>query len=265
MRVCAKYVGAKYHVILVCGQRATRVIGITDPTPAQTVHLTIDPQDVRLHPRDTDLYVWKYLPERAHLFTKPISKHNAGAYREICRELGNSMEVLGKPVAGCDAGMSFGPLAQVDAISEAEQRHSTAILIEQNDHSSPTTTRITDVSSSSFTQTITHLQSLNQQLSSQLSIAQAQLDAQSSRLAQLQTQAESATTQVRHLETTLQETQSEAAQVRHDHEQQHVRVMELEEWIRGWQASVQPLQESAHLKLADALTYTSLLEHELVC
>lgn len=32
------------------------------------------------------------MPERAHLFRKHLSKHNLGAYRELCREVGRSFE-----------------------------------------------------------------------------------------------------------------------------------------------------------------------------
>lgn len=226
---------------------------------AQTIDVAVDPRDVRLHPRDSDLYTWRYLPERAHLFTKQISKHNAGAYREICRELGNSIEVLAKVPSSGDAKTSSVLPEPVVAGPNAEQCHWTLGLVPQDDSSNKTTIeRTSDMSSSSFTRTITNLQSLNQQLSAKLAVAQAQLDAQASRLVQLHTEAELAVTRVQHLEATLQETQSQATQVRHDQEQQQARVVELEKWIRAW-------HDSAHLKFVDNLSYTSLLEDGLVC
>lgn len=44
--------------------------------------------------RPTDRYVWHHAPGQNHLFSKQLSKHNIGAYREICRELGKSIQVV---------------------------------------------------------------------------------------------------------------------------------------------------------------------------
>ena len=41
-----------------------------------------------------DQYSWKYLPTRAHLFEKSLSKHSIGAYIELCREVGASFEAV---------------------------------------------------------------------------------------------------------------------------------------------------------------------------
>lgn len=54
---------------------------------------------MRLITAASDPYRWKYNPDRQHLFTKQISKHNAGAYREISRELGKSIEVVSQSTA----------------------------------------------------------------------------------------------------------------------------------------------------------------------
>lgn len=40
-----------------------------------------------------DQYRWLFLPEKKHLFEKPLSKLNTGAYREICTAIGHSIEV----------------------------------------------------------------------------------------------------------------------------------------------------------------------------
>jgi len=40
-----------------------------------------------------DRYRWLFLPEKKHLFEKPLSKLNTGAYREICTAIGHSIEV----------------------------------------------------------------------------------------------------------------------------------------------------------------------------
>jgi hypothetical protein len=41
-----------------------------------------------------DPYSWKFLPTRAHLFEKSLSKHSIGAYIELCREVGASFEAV---------------------------------------------------------------------------------------------------------------------------------------------------------------------------
>jgi hypothetical protein len=45
-----------------------------------------------------DPYSWKYLPTRAHLFGKSLSKHSIGAYIELCREVGASFEAVARKV-----------------------------------------------------------------------------------------------------------------------------------------------------------------------
>lgn len=52
----------------------------------------VSPDRVRLRPSYEDGYRWVTLPGREHLFAKPLSKHSTGAYMEMCRELGRSIE-----------------------------------------------------------------------------------------------------------------------------------------------------------------------------
>lgn len=47
-------------------------------------------------PRMTDPYIWHYGPGQHHLFGKQLSKHNIGAYRELCREVGRSIVAVAK-------------------------------------------------------------------------------------------------------------------------------------------------------------------------
>jgi len=70
------------------------LLSLPDSHIEHRLGLGIDPREVRLIPYPTDPYGWSYLPERQHLFLKQLSKHNIGAYREICRELGTSIEVV---------------------------------------------------------------------------------------------------------------------------------------------------------------------------
>ncbi|KAF8856264.1 hypothetical protein BDZ45DRAFT_804288 [Acephala macrosclerotiorum] len=56
--------------------------------------ISIDPSEVRLITNEEDPYSWKYLPTRAHLFQKSLSKHSIGAYMELCREVDISFEAV---------------------------------------------------------------------------------------------------------------------------------------------------------------------------
>ncbi|KAK5069359.1 hypothetical protein LTR51_008609 [Lithohypha guttulata] len=60
----------------------------------QQLDLDVDAADVRLVPGPTDPYVWQYGPEQEHLFRRQLSKHNVGAYRQICQNLGRSIQVV---------------------------------------------------------------------------------------------------------------------------------------------------------------------------
>lgn len=55
--------------------------------------LSVPADEIRLVTHHGDPYRWLFLPERKHLFEKPLSKHNTGAYREICSAIGRSIEV----------------------------------------------------------------------------------------------------------------------------------------------------------------------------
>lgn len=68
----------------------------------EELHLAIAADKVRLITRPEDPYRWVYLAERRHLFEKPLSKHNVGAYKEICRELGQSLGVRARDDGGCE-------------------------------------------------------------------------------------------------------------------------------------------------------------------
>lgn len=58
--------------------------------------LTIDPTLVRLQPDVDEGYSWAYVPEKSHLFAKPLSKLSVGAYMELYREVGTSFEAVGQ-------------------------------------------------------------------------------------------------------------------------------------------------------------------------
>ena len=67
---------------------------LTDNTGATQLGITVLPDQVRLQPRVDDGYMWIRQPEREHLFAKQLSKHSVGAYMELCREVGSSIEAV---------------------------------------------------------------------------------------------------------------------------------------------------------------------------
>lgn len=73
--------------------------------PAHAVHITVLPEEVRLIPRPDDGYEWHYPPEKHYLFHKHLSKHNLGACRELCREVGHTFRAVAR---GDGAGMRPG-------------------------------------------------------------------------------------------------------------------------------------------------------------
>ncbi|KAF8862714.1 hypothetical protein BDZ45DRAFT_739028 [Acephala macrosclerotiorum] len=78
------------------------------PIPENRLGISIEPSEVRLMTNAEDPYSWKYLPTRAHLFEKSLSKHSIGAYMELCREVGASFEaVAGKHVLFAGAEENF--------------------------------------------------------------------------------------------------------------------------------------------------------------
>jgi hypothetical protein len=50
--------------------------------------------EVRLITGLDESYRWNYLPEKAHLFQKHLSKHTLGAYVELFDEVGRTFEAM---------------------------------------------------------------------------------------------------------------------------------------------------------------------------
>lgn len=75
---------------------------LSDRTTEQATGICVTPANVRLIPRDDDAYEWQYEPQRYYLFHKHISKHNLGACRELCREVGKTFRATLR--ADCNVG-----------------------------------------------------------------------------------------------------------------------------------------------------------------
>ncbi|EOA82642.1 hypothetical protein ACJQWK_04764 [Exserohilum turcicum] len=60
----------------------------------QQLGFRIDPLEVRLITSSDDPYTWSYMPEKAHLFQKHLSKHTMGACVELYDEVGKTFEAV---------------------------------------------------------------------------------------------------------------------------------------------------------------------------
>ncbi|KAL6152630.1 hypothetical protein ACJQWK_04764 [Exserohilum turcicum] len=77
----------------------TRFERNAEPVVARSLHSTslgfrIDPLEVRLITSSDDPYTWSYMPEKAHLFQKHLSKHTMGACVELYDEVGKTFEAV---------------------------------------------------------------------------------------------------------------------------------------------------------------------------
>ena len=64
--------------------------------------LSIELSMIRLSPQPEDGYAWLRSADREHLFSKQLSKHSVGAYMELCREVGSSVEAILPAPSGPD-------------------------------------------------------------------------------------------------------------------------------------------------------------------
>lgn len=56
--------------------------------------ISVEPSQVRLITNGDDPYTWAAFPGKEHLFSKHLSEHSIGAYKELCNGIGVSFEVL---------------------------------------------------------------------------------------------------------------------------------------------------------------------------
>ncbi|KAF1352954.1 hypothetical protein EJ07DRAFT_158957 [Lizonia empirigonia] len=113
--------------------RSTRLGAVADRGQEQQLDFRINPLEVRLITGPDEPYTWSYMPDKAHLFPKHLSKHTMVACVELYAEVGKTFEAV---LAG--AGRATGApdcLKEVDisftsTIKQLEQKH--ALL--QQDH-----------------------------------------------------------------------------------------------------------------------------------
>ncbi|KAL2015219.1 hypothetical protein VTK56DRAFT_6058 [Thermocarpiscus australiensis] len=60
----------------------------------ERVGIAIEPSDVRLITGRDDAYRWQVFPPVRHLFSKQLSEHNVGAFKDLCQGLGKTFEAV---------------------------------------------------------------------------------------------------------------------------------------------------------------------------
>lgn len=84
--------------------------------------LCVKPQDVRLLPNREDGYRWTSLPDKAHLFTKQLSKLSTGVYMELVRDVGINFEAVSVDPTSLEGGEDNCPTFS-SRISELEHKN----------------------------------------------------------------------------------------------------------------------------------------------
>jgi hypothetical protein len=77
---------------------------LANTTSESRIGISIEPSQVRLTPGPGDLYSWKVLPEKKYLFSKNISDHSIGAYKELCGGIGVLFEAIPVTIARTGTG-----------------------------------------------------------------------------------------------------------------------------------------------------------------
>ncbi|KAH6614600.1 hypothetical protein B0J18DRAFT_303980 [Chaetomium sp. MPI-SDFR-AT-0129] len=80
-----------------------------------TIGLDVDPLHVRLIPGDDDQYQWQWLPEKAYLFEKHLSKLSTGPLMELCREVGTSFYAVKRPSTE-EKAIQSNPIDEIQAL-----------------------------------------------------------------------------------------------------------------------------------------------------
>ncbi|RYN74724.1 hypothetical protein AA0119_g12959 [Alternaria tenuissima] len=112
---------------------STQIDALADAGQEEQLGFRIDPLDVRLITNADEPYTWSYMPERAHLFQKQLSKHSMGACIELEAQVGQTFEAIrtgarrtpGAPDCLTEVDVSF-----TSKIEQLEQKY--ALL--QEDH-----------------------------------------------------------------------------------------------------------------------------------
>jgi Uri superfamily endonuclease len=79
--------------------RSTQIGAFADAGQEQQLGFRIDPLQVRLITSPDEPYAWSYMPEKAHLFQKHLSKHTMGACVELSAGVGKTFEAIKAPGA----------------------------------------------------------------------------------------------------------------------------------------------------------------------
>lgn len=89
--------------------------------------ISVKPSEVRLLTSRDDGYSWKYLTEVEHLFSRNISKHSIGAYRELCAGLGKKFEAVPSVISSSELSSQPSHIFPLEPIGEVEVSFSSRI------------------------------------------------------------------------------------------------------------------------------------------
>ena len=111
----------------------TQTGAFADAESEQQLGLPIDPGEVRLITGPDEPYNWSYMPDKAHLFQKHLSKHTMGACVTLFDEVGKTFEAT--RTNACRADERLDRSTEVDAsfttkIERLEHEHARL----QHDH-----------------------------------------------------------------------------------------------------------------------------------
>lgn len=211
-------------------------------------------------PRPTDPYVWKYLPVREHLFRKQLSKHNSGAYREISRELGHSIEVTRQHHYHTSYTASQSCHQQEPAIPQPDSHEALdPRLFSDQPCNHPSELSDIDVPSyeQSFTQSIHILEKENCTLKSQLTASELLANERLQTIDCMQVNYMAVTENVRQLRSTLEVKNIQEGQRAQRLEAYESKVKELEPSLRLWARKLQALQDDLATSSSTLMVFES--------
>lgn len=205
--------------------------------------LLIDPKEVRLLPRPTDPYLWQYLPERGHLFTKQLSKHNIGAFREICRELGSSIIVFARDNSNEAWTNEENSAFNEEITGDNSNVRTCPVVSYQNGRKRQSSEADFLQESPSFIQRIKGLELRNEELRSQLGAAESLANERTLVIEQMQIENASLARHIGQLQATLQHRNTEALQRTRLVDAYEIKVQTLEVCLQDWGTRLKALQE----------------------
>ncbi|KAK5093984.1 hypothetical protein LTS08_008768 [Lithohypha guttulata] len=203
----------------------------------QQTGLDIDPLEVRLVPGPADPYVWQYGPEQQHLFRKQLSKHNLGAYRQICQHLGRSIWAV----------LRDGQASRSRSMPDTDSRECLALLGLPGLRSSPKCCGVTvrNTAQELSTEHVSARQELeikNQSLVARLEVVTSVAEGRHHEIQRLQESQDAMEQRLRELQTTVQLRDAEALRRTKLVEEYWAKEHTMTTLLQGWERGLRTLQ-----------------------